>query len=142
MKKVLLYSSISLAIILFEGCGDNATVTVYDKNITQTTIPCLRLQIFPESGHISHTMKKLYTFRKECPYRLEIGYKNGIHCNSTGNVQLKATEGFPSSYLRFEIARGMKLEYSYYIDLQSDVTEQDLKRAWERVTSDLRLKKE
>ncbi|AKF25318.1 hypothetical protein YH65_07890 [Sulfurovum lithotrophicum] len=133
--------TISLCICLFflSACGDKAIVNVYDKNILKTPLPCLKLTVFPKNEMIQKTMEGLYTFDKSCPYHLDITHKSGIACNSTQNVQTKCINGFPSSYLNMEVRKGLSLKYSYYIDLMSDVTEEDVKKGFERLNDDLVL---
>jgi len=82
-------------------------------------------------------MKQLYHFDDSCPLRLDISYKNGITCNSTFNVQTKSINGFPSSYLNMELRRGLSLKYSYYVDLEEDVSPDDLKTGFSRIKEDL-----
>jgi len=84
-------------------------------------------------------MEKLYLFKDNCPYHLDISHKSGITCNSTQNVQTKCIEGFPSSYLNMEVRKGLSLKYSYYIDLMSDVTQEDVEKGFERLSKDLLL---
>lgn len=84
-------------------------------------------------------MRKLYAFEDNCPYHLDISYKNGITCNSTQNVQRKCIDGFPSAYLNMEVRKGLSLKYSYYIDLKSDVTREDIEKGFECLSKDLKL---
>jgi len=134
-----------LAFLLFlflflSGCGNHAQVHVYDRNISQTELSCLRLRVFPPNPSIEKSMLHLYSFRNSCPYTLEISYENGIRCNSNANAARKTLENFPSTYLRMELRRGMTLLYSYYIDLTHPVDEDDLRQGFSRLRSDLRLK--
>jgi len=84
-------------------------------------------------------MQHYYRFDPTCPLQLTITYKNGITCNSTFNVQTKAVNGFPSSYLNMELREGFSLKYSYYIDLDENVTAKDLEKGFERMKEDLRF---
>jgi hypothetical protein len=130
----------TLFVFLFTACDDDsAMVTVYDKEILNTPVSCLKLHVFPQNRMIEETMRHLYPFDSSCPLKLEISYKNGITCNSTFNVQTKSINGFPSSYLNMEIREGFSLKYSYYIDLKEEVGPEDLKKGFERIHDDLRF---
>jgi len=129
-----------IAMILLSGCGDNAIVNIYDKNITNRKIECLRLDIQPPNSGVEKFMHTLYKgFDDSCPYRLSILYKGQIHCNATTNVVKKVNSNFPSAYLRMDIYQGIKAEYSYYIDLTSPPTRSDLERGFDRISKDLGL---
>ena len=130
---------LSIAVWFLTACDDKAIVNVYDKNILKTPIPCLKLTVLPPNTMIQTTMERLYPFRENCPYHLDISYKNGITCNSTQNVQTKCIEGFPSSYLNMEVRKGFSLKYSYYIDLMSKVEQGDIEKGFERLEEDLKL---
>jgi len=137
MKELLLSLSF---IILLSGCGENAIVNIYDKNITDGKIKCLRLDIQPPNSEVEKFMQTLYKgFDNSCPYRLSISYKGQIHCNATTNVARKVNSNFPSAYLRMDIYQGIKAEYSYYIDLTSPPTRSDLERGFDRIKKDLSL---
>jgi hypothetical protein len=125
--------------LFLNGCNDKAIVNTYDKTISQKPIKCLKLTMHPGQAALEKTMRDLYRFDPSCPLRLEISYKNGITCNSTHNIQSKAVNGFPSSYLTMEIRKGLSLKYSYYIDLDEAVTPEDLRRGFDRIREDLRL---
>jgi hypothetical protein len=126
---------------LFSGCDNtDAMVNVYDPSILKNPPTCLKLQVFPSNTMIEETMHKLYRFDPHCPVRLDISYRNGITCNSTFNVQTKSLSGFPSSYLNMEIRKGFSLKYSYYVDLKSDVTSEDLEEGFEKIREDMQLK--
>ena len=130
--------------ILFSitACGNKAIVNVYDKSIQKTSIPCLKLILYPPNAMIEKRIKQHYRFtNRSCPYRLEISYKNGIACNSTQNVQTKSINGFPSSYLKMEIRKGFSLQYSYYIDLMSKVDSDDIDDGFKRLEEDLKLER-
>jgi hypothetical protein len=122
------------------ACGDRAYVNVYDRNITRTPIPCLRLKVFPPDPDAQRAVESLYRFSDRCPYTLELSTKSGIHCNSNANVPQKATSNFPSAYLRMELRRGMRLLYSYYIDLTHKPDAEDIERGFDRLRNDLILR--
>jgi hypothetical protein len=123
------------------GCQDRSYVNVYDQNLSRETLPCLGLQVFPSDPVAQRTLEELYPFRKGCPYTLQVGTKSGIHCNSNANVPQKVTSNFPSAYLRLELRRGMKLLYSYYIDLTEPPGPSEIEKAFRRLQKDVRLKR-
>ena len=112
-------------------------VHVYDKQILSTPVRCMKLVISPPQQQIEQTMRRLYDFDPSCPLQLTVSHKSGITCNSTFNVQSKAVNGFPSSYLNMELRRGFSLLYSYYIDLDENVTSADLDAGFSRMKEDL-----
>jgi len=137
MQKMKPYYLVILLIFLFNGCKEKPLIHVYDKSIRTEPPTCLALSVFPQNDAMESVLKKRYTFTPSCPYRLEVSYKNGIHCNSNQNSQIKALAGMPKSYLRLEIRRGLSLQYSYYIDLAGDATAEDVEEGFEEIVSDL-----
>lgn len=126
-----------VATLLLTGCGEHPIVTLYDHNLTRTTIPCLALQVSPPDPEARKSAESLYPFRSECPYTLIFSTKEEIVCHSFGNAPRKATSDFPSAYLRMELRRGMKLLYSYYVDLTHAPGASDIREAFERLRNDL-----
>ncbi len=122
---------------LIHGCGDSAIVKLYDQNLTRHPPRCLALRVFPPDPTAKKRLQALYTFSKKCPYTLELSTKAGIHCNSGANAPLKTTSNFPSAYLRLELREGMRLLYSYYIDLTNVPGAGDVERAWKRFSKDI-----
>ena len=100
----------------------------------------MKLVVFPEDIKIIETMRGLYDFDDKCPLKLEISYREGIHCNSNQNADKKALSNFPQSYLRMELRTGLKLQYSYYIDLSENVDTKALKNGFKRIKKDLDIK--
>ncbi|SFZ98297.1 hypothetical protein MNB_SV-5-1810 [hydrothermal vent metagenome] len=49
---------------------------------------------------------------------------------------------FPKSYIKLKLRKGLKLQYTYYRDLYSNVDEDDLKDGFERLKKDLLNPKE
>jgi len=141
LKRIKQLVLLSIAVWFLTACDDKAIINIYDKNIPKTPIPCLKLTVLPPNSMIQTTMERLYPFTENCPYHLDISYKNGITCNSTQNVQTKCINGFPSSYLNMEVRKGFSLKYSYYIDLKSDVTREDVEKGFERLKEDLNLER-
>ncbi len=111
-----------------------ARITFYDKNITK--IPCLAYT--PSLNSPLHkALKKLYPFNNNCPFRLHLGYKNNIVCNSIYNVPQKTTSNFPRAYIRLDVQKGFKMIYTYYKDLEDKATLKDLKEAFNRLKKDI-----
>ena len=137
MKNIIFFL---LSSIFLGGCSDNASVNFFDKKIVNKEIECLKLVVFPPDKTLESTLNELYDFSIVCEYRLEVSKKSGITCNSSHNIQKKATGTFPSSYLKMQLNRGNQLLYSYYIDLQNDVSKKDIKRAFTRMNEDLKIK--
>ena len=127
------------ALLLLTACDDKALVNIYKKKITQTPISCIKLNVIPEEPMISKTLNARYHFSDDCDLTLEVSYKSGITCNSRFNAATKATTGFPSSYLKIELRRGMTLQYSYYIDLKEKPTEHDVNSGFDRIEKDLKI---
>jgi len=122
-------------LILLNGCNDNAQITKYTTN--QKQLKCLRLVVFPPNTLISDTLTKLYSFTSNCDYELQVSTKGGIVCNSNQNANKKALSNFPSGYLRMDVYKEKKPIYSYYKDVSEDVTKEDIKNAFHRLSDDL-----
>lgn len=135
-KKLFLLFSITL---FFLGC-DKKMINIYDPNILKEPITCLNLTIKPASELIQKKMLSLYDFQPNCPFELDIQYKDCITCNSNFNIQTKFTQGMPSSYLNMTIKHKNKPQYSYYIDLSKNVDEDDLAKGFQQIREDLRFK--
>jgi len=126
-----------MAAFFVSACSDNASVVVFDKNITQTKISCMQLRVWPPDEAIEKYLQTRYSFDVNCLYQLEVSTKNGITCNSNQNIQTKALGAFPTSYIKMEILKGKNVVYSYYKDLQGDVELSDVQRACDMMGEDL-----
>ncbi len=124
--------------IFFYGCSDDANVNIFDKDIVNKKIECMRLVVFPPNEMMETTLKNLYSFDSTCKTRLDVSFKSGITCNSSHNSDKKALSDFPSSYLKMQIMNP-NLAYSYYIDLTHDVEPTDVQNAFKRIEKDLKL---
>ena len=133
--KLIALSAFSL--FFLTSCDDsNVLVNFYDKQLKSKKLNCL--SYIPESNNTLDTaLTKLYKFSKECPYTLELSYKSNIVCHSPYNVPLKVNSNFPSAYIKLEVRKGYKLEYSYYKDLTHKANLTDLKDAFDRLKSDI-----
>jgi len=128
-----------LVSLFWSGCSDDAVVIVFDKTITNEKIPCLALFIPKPDLQVEGTLRSLYHFDKDCAWKLEVTKKDSIVCNSTQNVQKKALAHFPSSYLKMQIKKDDQLKYSYYIDLDESLTQEDVVQGFQRIKKDLIL---
>jgi hypothetical protein len=125
---------------MFLGCSDNSMSRVYDKSILDKEIECLRLLVFPPNKEMLQTLNSLYDFDKNCELDLVVSYKDSITCNSNQNVEKKAY-GMPSAYLRYEVKKGKKLYYSYYIDLDAQINNENIKDGFDKMLDELHFKK-
>lgn len=126
---------ILLLVIFLSGCNDNAQITQYTTNQTQLT--CLRLVVFPPNELITNTLTKLYNFTNNCDYDLQVSTKGGIICNSNQNANKKALSNFPSGYLRMDVYKEKKPVYSYYKDVNEEISEEDIQNAFHHLEEDL-----
>ena len=124
---------------MLTGCGNDAQVNVYDKQILSHPPECLSLHIVPLDKEMERYLQSLYRFKADCPTALSVSYKSGIVCNSHYNAQQKALSNFPNSYLTMEIRKGFSLRYSYYIDLDHKPDKADLRSGFARIRKDLKL---
>lgn|GEM_PF-1028612 len=112
-------------------------VRFYDTNLTAHKLPCLSLRTQPYTPSYETLLKQTYRFDAQCPYRVTLRYKGGIVCNSTYNVPQKCVEGMPHAFLRFDVQRGFKTLYSYYVDVDGKVDEDTIREGWKRVKKDV-----
>lgn len=96
----------------------------------------MSLTVFPPDKMIEETLNSLYDFKKECDYKLIVSYKTSITCNSNQNADKKAY-GLPQSYLRLEIKKDGTLQYTYYKDLQENLSSKDIQKGFETIKEDL-----
>ncbi len=122
--------------LLVTACDDGSYVNFYNKNLKEHKISCLSY-IPASNGKLDKALQKLYKFSKNCPYRVELSYKSDIVCHSPYNVPQKVNSNFPSAYIKLEVKKGFKLQYSYYKDLTSKPDTDDLKTAFERLKRDI-----
>ena len=127
-----------IIIFLFTSCDDNVTVIKYNKDLKD--LKCVRLVVFPPNSELQSTFSNFYKFKQNCKYALHISQKGGIICNSNQNAPKKALTNFPSGYIRLDLYNDSKLLYSYYRDLTSPLTKDDMKKSFNRFSNDL-LKK-
>ena len=115
-----------------------ADIRIYDKTVIKTPPPCLRLDATDIDRSLKKRLSRRYTFRDDCPYMLKIDFKSRIACNSPYNASQKAC-GMPTSYLRIEIRKGMRLVYSYYVDLDEAPDSDTIEEAFEEIVQSLHI---
>jgi hypothetical protein len=125
-----------LIFLFLTGCSDNSMSQVYDKKILEKEIKCMRLLVFPPDEMIEDSLNKLYDFNTECTLDFVVSYKNSITCNSNQNIDKKAY-GMPSAYLRYELKQNNKLFYSYYIDLDAQISRDNIKDGFVKMQDEL-----
>jgi hypothetical protein len=137
--KILILIGLS---ILFISCQKRAKAVVIKSPKLKTPISCMALsEVGVEKGFLNK-LRKMYDFNQSCSNRLYISYKRDITCNSSYNAVMKNTHGFPKSYLKFELKRGLDTLYSYYIDLYNNVDIDDIENEFKIVRDDLLKPKE
>ena len=94
----------------------------------------MNLLIFPPNQLITNTLNHLYIFDTDCDKDLVVSHKSSIVCNSNLNSEKKAL-GMAKSYLRLELKEGQKILYSYYIDLDENVNNEDVENSFKVMKS-------
>jgi len=113
-------------------------VSVFNERIAKEEITCMNLVVFDED--VKATLQELYNFDESCDILLEVSLKSSITCNSNQNVDKKILSNFPSSYLRMQLYKGKILFFSYYIDLEENVSKENVKYAFLRLQKELNFK--
>ncbi len=127
---------IVLALFLM-GCNKKSEPLIHKDANLSTPIACMSLNEFEIDKSFSEKLHTLYTFDTHCDLKLSMKYKKDIVCNSPYNPNSKNISQFPKSFLNMELRRGLKVMYSYYIDLYSNVDEEDVEDAFKRLKRDL-----
>ncbi len=133
------YLSALIAVFFLTACTQKPVVKIYPQ-AKEARIKSLALAVYPPDPKIEKSFKALYRFDPSADTVLKIYHKEGISCNSNQNAQQKALSKFPHNFLRMELARGRVLYYSYYIDLDEKVDEEDIRRAFGRMKRDLEIR--
>jgi len=143
MKKYLyFFSLIFLTLIFFVTYEKKAEPIVTIGSDLQRPISCMKLNKLSEDKKLLRDLEKLYSFNDSCNFSLTLESKKDIVCNSTNNIMSKNMGDFPKSYIKLKLRKGLKLQYTYYRDLYSNVDEDDLKDGFERLKKDLLNPKE
>ena len=124
-----------ILILFLVGCSDD--VTVINNNPQKIHPNCLKLLLFGADKGISQTLHQLYTFDEHCNYTLQVSQKGDIVCNSNQNADKKALSNFPTGYIRMDVYKDHKVIYSYYKDLHTALTKEDITDAFQRLQKDL-----
>ncbi len=123
--------------LIYVGCNERSTPIVkVDSNLSKP-IQCMALDGIGVEKKFSNRLNQLYNFTSNCPLKLSIKYKKDIVCNSPYNPNQKNVSKFPKSFLNIELREGFDIKYSYYVDLYSNVDEEDIEEGFLRVTKDL-----
>ena len=133
MKKYLYL----IPLIFFVACEEKAKPSVIISSNLERPISCMKLNSLIEDKKLLNHLEKLYTFDDSCALTLTLSSKKDIVCNSTNNMMSKNMGKFPKSFVKLELREGMKLLYSYYVDLYSNVDEDDVEEGFERLKKDL-----
>ena len=135
MSKVLLFSFM----LLLTACQEKVKPIVIKSSILKTPLSCLALTTLDQKDNFVKQLNQLYKFKKSCNYRLMLTYKQNIICNSSYNLGLKTTGKFPKSFFKLEVRKGLKVVYSYYVDLYGNVERDDLNEGFLHLKNDLLL---
>jgi hypothetical protein len=142
MKKYLyLFTLNFIALTFFVSCEEKAKPKVTINSDLLLPVSCMKLNIFGSDKELVDSLKKLYAFDDACTLTLTLSSKKDIVCNSTNNMMSKNMGKFPKSFIKIELREGMKLQYSYYVDLFSNVDEDDVEEGFERLKKDLLMPK-
>ncbi len=136
MKKILYL----ITLILFIACEEKEKPSVIISSDLKRPISCMKLNKIGGDKELLESLEKLYDFNQSCIFTLTLSSKKDIVCNSTNNVMSKNMGKFPKSFVKLELRKGMKVEYSYYVDLYSNVDEDDIKEGFDRLKKDLLIK--
>ncbi len=134
MRRVVVLLSFAL---LFSSCEEKRKPVINKASNLNIPLNCLKLNPLENNKRFIAVLKKLYSFKDECTHQLTINYKKDIVCNSGYNASGKSLGKFPRSYLKLEVRNGFEVEYSYYIDLNENVDEDEIKEGFLRLKSDL-----
>ena len=130
-----------IPLIFFVACEEKAKPSVIIHSDLKRPISCMKLNKLGGDKELLSSLEKLYDFNQSCPLTLTLSSKKDIVCNSSNNIMSKNMGKFPKSFVKLEIRKGIKVEYSYYVDLYSNVDEDDVKEGFERLKKDLLMKK-
>ena len=125
-----------ITLSLLTSCQERAEPIIKKSSVT-TPIPCLKLSTLQRKSELTKNLQELYPFKKSCDYTLTLSYKKDILCNSSYNVTMKTTGKFPKSFLKLEVHEGLTSIYSYYIDLYSNVENDDVVEGFQQLKRDL-----
>jgi len=137
MQKYLYF----ILLIFFISCEEKAKPSVIIHSDLERPISCMKLNKLAGDKELLNSLEKLYDFNQSCALILTLSSKKDIVCNSTNNIMSKNMGKFPKSFIKLELRKGLNVEYSYYVDLYSNVDKDDVKEGFERLKKDLLVKK-
>jgi hypothetical protein len=126
-----------MALVFIVACTDKPKATVQLDKKLQLPLKCLNLNTIGIDKAYKERLESLYSFDKNCKFRLDVSYKKDIVCNSSYNSMAKSTGKFPKSFLKLEVRKGFDTKYSYYIDLLDNVQSDDVEVAFRRLKNDI-----
>jgi len=118
MKNNIKYILALIYIFLFVACNDSSyIINIYNKDLLDQKVECLKLQIEPNSKEIYNSVQKLYSFSLafDCRDSLKIRYKSDIVCNSP-----YSTNKTFHSFVDLSLAKDDKVYFSVYKDLKDN----------------------
>ncbi len=133
LKMLLLFS----LLLWFGGCEEKAKPVIKKSQTLTTPIDCMALNTIGLEKDFVATLKGQYPFDESCSLKLNLSYKKDIVCNSSYNAMSKNMGRFPKSFVKLELRKGLGVVYSYYVDLYSNVDEDDLIEGVEQLKKDL-----
>jgi len=126
-----------MMLLLLTACEEKRKPIISIDTHVKFPLSCLKLNQLESEEDFETTLKKLYTFKANCPHQLTLSYKKDIVCNSGYNASGQSLGKFPKSFLKLEIRKGFKVEYSYYIDLLDNVESDDVEEGFSRLKKDI-----
>ena len=126
-----------MMLLLLTACEEKRKPIISIDTNVKFPLSCLKLNQLDSKEDFEATLKKLYTFKANCPHQLTLSYKKDIVCNSGYNASGQSLGKFPKSFLKLEVRKGFTVEYSYYIDLLNNVESDDVEEGFSRLKKDI-----
>jgi len=133
MKSIVFF----MMLLLFTSCEEKRKPVISVDTNVQLPLNCLKLSPLESEENFESTLKKRYIFKANCPHQLTLSYKKDIVCNSGYNASGQSFGKFPKSFLKLEVRKGFRVEYSYYIDLLDNVESDDVEEGFSRLKKDI-----
>ena len=132
-KRILLFT----LLLFLTACQEKAKPVIIKSSTVETPLSCLNLPIINKEDKLLQHLNTLYAFKSNCSYTLTLSYKKDITCNSTQNIGLKTMGKFPRSFIKLEVRKGLTVVYSYYVDLYSNIDNNDIEEGFAYLKNDL-----
>jgi len=126
-----------MILLLLTACEEKRKPVISVDTKVQLPLSCLKLNPLESEASFEAMLKKCYTFKADCPHQLTLSYKKDIVCNSGYNASGQSLGKFPRSFLKLEVRKGFRVEYSYYIDLLDNVERDDVEEGFARLKKDI-----